>query len=114
MNRPWSGQEEAPQFNDMPEFDPGNPLCPGVTRPNGLVIEPFAIITRILSIDDFVSLHSEILPIVQHLFSLMIFQHYWKIFPHQRKVMTHCSKLKEPLAHAELCAFIQNRIKLCQ
>lgn len=35
MKRPWSGQEEAPQVNDLPEFDPSNPLCPGVTRPNG-------------------------------------------------------------------------------
>jgi hypothetical protein len=37
MLRPWSGQEEAPQKIDMPEFDPSNPLCPGVTRPNGEV-----------------------------------------------------------------------------
>ncbi|XP_073819006.1 galactose-1-phosphate uridylyltransferase [Musca autumnalis] len=36
MLRPWSGQQESPQKNDLPEFDPSNPLCPGVTRPNGL------------------------------------------------------------------------------
>ena len=35
MKRPWAGQQEAPQKNDLPEFDPSNPLCPGVTRPNG-------------------------------------------------------------------------------
>nr|XP_019558813.2 probable galactose-1-phosphate uridylyltransferase [Aedes albopictus] len=35
MKRPWSGQEEQPQRNDLPEFDPTNPLCPGVTRSNG-------------------------------------------------------------------------------
>lgn len=33
--RPWAGQEEATEINDRPEFDPTNPLCPGVTRPNG-------------------------------------------------------------------------------
>lgn len=35
MKRPWSGQEERAQLNDLPEFDPSNPLCPGVTRSNG-------------------------------------------------------------------------------
>lgn len=35
MKRPWSGQQEAPQKNDLPEFDPSNPLCPGVVRQNG-------------------------------------------------------------------------------
>lgn len=35
MKRPWSGQEEAAQKNDLPEFDPTNPLCPGVVRQNG-------------------------------------------------------------------------------
>jgi UDPglucose--hexose-1-phosphate uridylyltransferase len=35
MLRPWSGQEEAAQKVDLPEFDPTNPLCPGVTRQNG-------------------------------------------------------------------------------
>jgi UDPglucose--hexose-1-phosphate uridylyltransferase len=35
MKRPWSGQQEAPQKNDLPEFDPTNPLCPTVIRQNG-------------------------------------------------------------------------------
>ncbi|KAG8328754.1 hypothetical protein J6590_102343 [Homalodisca vitripennis] len=35
MKRPWSGQVEAVADSDVPEFDPKNPLCPGVTRPNG-------------------------------------------------------------------------------
>lgn len=35
MKRPWSGQEEAPQKSELPEFDPTNPLCPGVVRQNG-------------------------------------------------------------------------------
>uniref|UniRef100_U5EW66 Galactose-1-phosphate uridylyltransferase n=1 Tax=Corethrella appendiculata TaxID=1370023 RepID=U5EW66_9DIPT len=35
MKRPWSGQQEAAQKNDLPEFDPSNPLCPGVVRGNG-------------------------------------------------------------------------------
>uniref|UniRef100_A0A1B6IQJ7 Galactose-1-phosphate uridylyltransferase n=1 Tax=Homalodisca liturata TaxID=320908 RepID=A0A1B6IQJ7_9HEMI len=37
MKRPWSGQVEAVADSDVPEFDPKNPLCPGVTRPNGQV-----------------------------------------------------------------------------
>jgi UDPglucose--hexose-1-phosphate uridylyltransferase len=35
MKRPWSGQQEAPQENELPDFDPNNPLCPGVLRQNG-------------------------------------------------------------------------------
>ena len=36
MKRPWSGQTERPSEEDeRPEFDPKNPLCPGVTRPSG-------------------------------------------------------------------------------
>lgn len=37
MKRPWSGQEEATEKVDLPDFDPSNPLCPGVARPNGKV-----------------------------------------------------------------------------
>ena len=35
LKRPWSGQVEAVHENEVPSFDPTNPLCPGVTRPNG-------------------------------------------------------------------------------
>ncbi|XP_023327661.1 galactose-1-phosphate uridylyltransferase [Eurytemora carolleeae] len=35
MKRPWTGQVEKLNEQDRPEFDPKNPLCPGVTRPNG-------------------------------------------------------------------------------
>jgi UDPglucose--hexose-1-phosphate uridylyltransferase len=35
MLRPWSGQQEAPQKCDQRDFDPTNPLCPGVVRSNG-------------------------------------------------------------------------------
>ncbi|CRL07312.1 CLUMA_CG020291, isoform A [Clunio marinus] len=35
MKRPWSGQNEPPQKTNLEEFDPTNPLCPGVTRQNG-------------------------------------------------------------------------------
>lgn len=41
MQRPWSGQQEKPQLNEQPEFDPSNPLCPGVKRPNGLLTERY-------------------------------------------------------------------------
>lgn len=36
MKRPWSGQVEKVTEEERPEFDPTNPLCPGVTRPSGL------------------------------------------------------------------------------
>lgn len=32
MKRPWSGQVEAVQAEEIPEFDPNNPLCPGANR----------------------------------------------------------------------------------
>jgi len=35
MKRPWSGQVEKTNEEERPEFDPKNPLCPGVTRPSG-------------------------------------------------------------------------------
>ena len=35
MKRPWSGQVEKRDEAELPDFDPKNPLCPGVTRPNG-------------------------------------------------------------------------------
>lgn len=35
MKRPWSGQVEKTTEEQVPEFDPKNPLCPGVTRANG-------------------------------------------------------------------------------
>jgi len=38
MKRPWQGQVEKPQETEVPRFDPKNPLCPGVTRSNGMVI----------------------------------------------------------------------------
>jgi len=35
--RPWCGQEEDAPDENIPEFEPKNPLCPGVIRPNGQV-----------------------------------------------------------------------------
>ena len=35
MKRPWSGQTEKGGEEERPDFDPKNPLCPTVTRPNG-------------------------------------------------------------------------------
>jgi len=39
--RPWQGQVEKAQTESIPEFDPSNPLCPGVTRPNGAKNEEY-------------------------------------------------------------------------
>ena len=38
MKRPWAGQKEETNEEERPEFDPSNPLCPGVQRPSGKVI----------------------------------------------------------------------------
>lgn len=35
--RPWSGQVETVPPENVPEFDPTNPLCPGVRRSSGEV-----------------------------------------------------------------------------
>lgn len=35
LQRPWSGQIEDSNEDEIPEFDPTNPLSPGVSRPNG-------------------------------------------------------------------------------
>lgn len=37
MKRPWKGQVEKAPEEDIPPFDPKNPLCPGGSRPNGVV-----------------------------------------------------------------------------
>lgn len=42
MQRPWSGQEEQPQQMNLKEFDANNPLCPGVTRSNGITNPKYA------------------------------------------------------------------------
>ncbi|XP_029437306.1 galactose-1-phosphate uridylyltransferase [Rhinatrema bivittatum] len=37
MKRPWQGQLEKPPEEDIPRYDPSNPLCPGARRANGEV-----------------------------------------------------------------------------
>lgn len=37
MKRPWDGQTETVHSTMGLEFDPTNPLCPGVTRSSGEV-----------------------------------------------------------------------------
>lgn len=37
MKRPWLGQVENYVEDQIPEFDPNNPLCPTVQRANGEV-----------------------------------------------------------------------------
>ena len=34
--RPWKGQIEPTKSTEINQFDPTNPLCPGVTRSNGI------------------------------------------------------------------------------
>ncbi|OXU31376.1 hypothetical protein TSAR_014949 [Trichomalopsis sarcophagae] len=35
MKRPWGGQVEPSNDEEIPDYDPKNPLCPGNTRANG-------------------------------------------------------------------------------
>ncbi|KAL0134615.1 hypothetical protein PUN28_001426 [Cardiocondyla obscurior] len=37
MKRPWGGQIEPTTNEDLPDYDPNNPLCPGNIRANGKV-----------------------------------------------------------------------------
>ncbi|CAI6362214.1 unnamed protein product [Macrosiphum euphorbiae] len=37
MKRPWDGQTESVHSDMGPEFDPTNPLCPGVVRSSGIL-----------------------------------------------------------------------------
>jgi len=37
MKRPWQGQVEKKAVNETKRFDSTNPLCPGASRPNGIV-----------------------------------------------------------------------------
>ncbi|XP_034944570.1 probable galactose-1-phosphate uridylyltransferase [Chelonus insularis] len=37
MKRPWGGQIEPSNDEELPEYDPNNPLCPGNPRVNGKV-----------------------------------------------------------------------------
>lgn len=37
MKRPWGGQVEPSTDEELPDYDPNNPLCPGNVRANGEV-----------------------------------------------------------------------------
>ena len=39
MKRPWKGQVEKPQEEEIPRHDLSNGLCPGARRPNGEVVK---------------------------------------------------------------------------
>lgn len=41
MKRPWGGQMEPFSDEEIPEYDPNNPLCPGNVRANGQVHDFF-------------------------------------------------------------------------
>lgn len=43
IERPWDGQSESVHSDVTPEFDPTNPLCPGVTRSSGIVSNMYII-----------------------------------------------------------------------
>ena len=45
MKRPWSGQVEKVEEDEIPEFDPKNPLCPGVSY-----FSPLSLVTTFLFI----------------------------------------------------------------
>lgn len=49
MKRPWGGQIEPSVDEDLPDYDPKNPLCPGNVRASGQVRER-ELITYVLFI----------------------------------------------------------------
>ena len=63
MKRPWSGQVEATNEEEKPDFDPTNPLCPGKSR-SGL--------TRGQSYELFTSLYLETCEHTSFLESLVV------------------------------------------
>lgn len=38
LKRPWGGQIEPSTEEDLPDYDPDNPLCPGNLRASGEVM----------------------------------------------------------------------------
>lgn len=53
MKRPWDGQTENANNKIGPEFDPTNPLCPGVIRSSGIVSNQIFMVQVYNSIFDF-------------------------------------------------------------
>lgn len=53
MKRPWDGQTENVHNKIGPEFDPTNPLCPGVVRSSGIVSTQFFMVQLYFSMFDF-------------------------------------------------------------
>ena len=51
--RPWQGQVEKTGGDATPRFDPKNPLCPGVTRPNGQVSQSILCVLVLASANPF-------------------------------------------------------------
>ena len=45
MKRPWSGQVEKVEEVELPEFDPKNPLCPGVSLHGTVKVTKYVFIT---------------------------------------------------------------------
>ncbi|KAL1518374.1 hypothetical protein ABEB36_002006 [Hypothenemus hampei] len=55
--RPWSGQTETLATEQVPRFDPSNPLCPGVKRASGIVTPNYT--TTYVFTNDFPALLEE-------------------------------------------------------
>uniref|UniRef100_H2ZI71 Galactose-1-phosphate uridylyltransferase n=1 Tax=Ciona savignyi TaxID=51511 RepID=H2ZI71_CIOSA len=41
LKRPWAGKVEQNRCQDIPSYDPNNPLCPGNTRSSGAINEKY-------------------------------------------------------------------------
>jgi len=48
MKRPWGGQIELNIDEELPDYDPNNPLCPGNVRASGEVRFDLYFICNIL------------------------------------------------------------------
>ena len=103
MKRPWSGQVEKVTEEERPEFDPTNPLCPGVTRPSGQV--GINMVTAVI-IFTYLSTFRLILSINPLLCSTMTSLLCWRMFLSLSPQMIHSSNQQEPGEPAESCASV--------
>lgn len=111
LQRPWSGQSEASQIDNIPEFDPTNPLCPGTTRPNGEVRmfnTRFFFKLKLLILLKYIYLIRLIPNMNQRSFFKMISRRYWRIHQHHLPVMIPFFRSPMQKELVESCASIQN------
>lgn len=114
MKRPWSGQEESPQSLDIPEFDPSNPLCPGVVRSNGAVSILLSVKIQARFAANRYYVFRKIPSTRQPSCLRTTFRPCWKMFRFHRRATIRCSRRGEQGVRVVSCAFIQSQTRHCR